>query len=79
MCQLLEVIPFIKILESSTLGDKRYKLMWIDSIQGQDIKVLVTLIFRMHEFPLFGFLEAINVLMQKTSLLEDIIFRYETK
>lgn len=79
MCQLLEVIPFIKILESSTLGDKRYKLMWIDSIQGQDIKVLVTLIFRMHEFPLFDFLEAINVLMQKTSLLEDIIFRYETK
>lgn len=79
MCQLPEVIPFLIILGSSILGDKRYKLMWIDSIRGQDIKVLVTLIFRMHEFPLFGFLEAINVLNQKISLLEDIKFSYETE
>ena len=51
----------------------------MDSIQGQGIKVQVTLIFKMNEFILFDYLEAINVLNKKISSQEDIIFHYETK
>lgn len=41
--------------------------MWMDLIQGQGIKDQAALIFKMHEFLLFDYPEAISVLNKRIS------------